>query len=169
MEMPLILKLALVSVTLSSLLVTVMSLGIIREQIRKTQWYLRRERKKTIEELLEFGDELVSSLEHYTTHRITDSELKSYLSDTVQKYNYREYNDSRLAMSMEKRMWPDKFKNQHYVPYAMADVNLPTLRLALIVLNMDDRDTTWKVEIIKLAEIAAFNGMNKLYAELESL
>lgn len=169
MEIPFIFKLMVASVLLSSLLVSMLCISIIREQIRNTKWYLRRKRKEEILHLLEFGNELVDSLEAYTVDRLTEAELKDYLAGAVVNYTYREYSDSQMAWEMEKAIWPEKFKNPHYIPYAMADVSLPTLRLALLVLNNSTHSADWKREIIKLAEISAFACVNKLYYELESL
>lgn len=167
MDVPFVLKLMIASVILSSLFVIAMSLGAIREWVRQTKWYARRQRRLAIVELIEFGDELVDSLEAYTTDRVTDNELREYLADVVVNYTYREYSDSQTAWDMEKLIWPDNFKNPHYVPYAMADISLPTLRLALLVLNNNTVNAEWKREVIKLAEISAFACVNKLHLELE--
>lgn len=136
---------------------------------KATPWYARIMRRRELRTLIEFGSELTDSLEYYTTGRTGDEEFKSYLNSLVVKYTYAEYTDGAMALKMEKMWRPRDFLNTHHVPMASIFVPLPTLRLALLVIDDDTLVSMQKVEIIKLAELSAFNCLNDLYKELENL
>lgn len=178
MDLLTLLKITVLLVALNALFVFVMCLGTIRSLIKTTRWYIKRERRKTIDGIIEYAQELNRNLHLFesTSYRqynggigLNEYEPRRVLSRAVEIYKNNELSASGTADEIEHLVHPERFLNPHYVSMAASGIPGAPFLVAQQVMSNPKIGIDKKRDVLRVLQISIAKRINEYLKELEAL
>ena len=178
MDLFTLLKITVALVAFNALFVFVMCLGELRRLIKQTAWYIKRERRKTIDRIVEYAQKLNKELHLIETCGFTTYgggvDLSSYeprrvLSQAVEFYKNNELSASGTADEIEKLVHPERFSNPHYVSVATSGISGAPFLVMQQIMSNSKVGADKKREALRVLQLSIAKRVNEYLKEREAL
>lgn len=178
MDILTLLKIAVFLIAMNALFVSIMFLGEFRRLVKQTQWYIKRDRRKTIDGIVSYAQDLIKNLHLFETTAypsysgstdLTAYETRRVLSHAVEFYKNNELSASGTADEIEHLVHPERFLNPHYVSVATAGITGAPFLVMQQVLSNPRIGTDKKREALRVLQLSVVKRVNEYLKEREAL
>lgn len=158
--------------------VAVMSIGVIREAVYQSAWYKKYARRKAINELITYAQELNRTLHQYETCSyeqynggvvLSSHGARRVMSHAVEKYKNNELSASGIADDIERLAYPARFDNPHYVSVATSGVPGAPFLIMQQVMADPTVGSEVKRQALRYLQLGVTTSINEHYAERNEL